>query len=101
MTLNLERHLRPRYRGNEWTKAVIKSLGTISDKEAARTGRIANAVRIKRERAGVKNPTDKRRQRNDSSNQNCLHHADVSAAHRRHRWFIPRSHSTDGSVAPS
>jgi hypothetical protein len=60
-TLNLARHLRPRYRGDEWTEAEIKLLGQLPDDEVARrTGRTVEAVRVKQTRAGLLIAKDKR-----------------------------------------
>jgi hypothetical protein len=67
-TLNLARHLRPRYRGDEWTEAEIKLLGKLPDAEvAARIGRTVEAVRVKRTRAGLPTAKDQRQRRGKKS----------------------------------
>jgi hypothetical protein len=45
-------------RGDGWTKVELRLLGTLSDAEVAkRTGRGANAVRVKRCKLGIPNPS--------------------------------------------
>jgi hypothetical protein len=52
--LDLARHLTTGYHGPWWTAEELALLGTLPDAEvAARTGRTANAVRVKRRRAGL------------------------------------------------
>jgi hypothetical protein len=52
--LNLGRHLHKGYHGPRWSDADLALLGTAPDAEvAARVGRSAQAVRIKRSRLGI------------------------------------------------
>src|SRR5262245_45181901 len=54
IALDMRRFLRPGYHGPRWTTEDLALLGTIPDAEVGRrTGRSANAVRIKRERLGI------------------------------------------------
>jgi hypothetical protein len=61
--LDLSRHLRPRFRGDEWTETEMKLLGKLPDAEVARrTGRTVEAARIKRTRMRLPTARDGRRQ---------------------------------------
>jgi hypothetical protein len=60
--LNLARHLRPRYRGDEWTGAEKKLLGKLPDDEVGRRiGRTVEAVRTMRTESGIPTALDRRR----------------------------------------
>jgi len=62
--LNLARNLRTGYHGPWWTEEELALLGTLPDDEvAARVGRTANAVRIKRTLRGIPTALDKRQDR--------------------------------------
>jgi hypothetical protein len=55
--LNLGQYLDPAH-GQGWTRAELRLLGKHSDAQvAARTGRSANAVRVKRTKLGIPNPS--------------------------------------------
>ena len=63
--LNLAQNLR-RHRAENpaWSPVDLALLGTMPDDEVARlTGKTHNAVRIRREKLGIPNPTDRRRNR--------------------------------------
>jgi hypothetical protein len=60
--LNLGRNLRLGYHGPRWTEADRRLLGQLPDEEvAARTGRTAHAVRVRRTRLGIPTARDWRR----------------------------------------
>src|SRR5262245_16343559 len=49
-------------RPNIWTSAELALLGTIPDDEVAeQLGRMVNAVRLRREKLGLRNPCDRQR----------------------------------------
>jgi hypothetical protein len=59
---NLAQYLRLGYHGPRWTKGDLALLGRLPDEEVARrTGRSRNAVRQRRERLGIPNPTARAR----------------------------------------
>src|SRR5271157_814761 len=59
LEMNLGRHLKPGYPGDWWTDEELALLGTVADEQVAeKVKRSVQAVRLKRERMGIPNPTN-------------------------------------------